>query len=147
MATTMGDKQQMRTARPDASYGGRGDGWLLFAGTMLGLAGLMRIFDSIWAFRYDGALPNGLQDALLGTDLRNYGWFWLAVGAILLISSFLLLTRSQIARWVGLVAAAIGGVSAIVWMPYYPVWSLTYVTLAVLTFYGLAVYGGRESRV
>jgi hypothetical protein len=30
------------------------------------------------------------------------------------------------------------------WMPYYPVWALTYVVLAVLVIYGLAVHGGLE---
>jgi hypothetical protein len=29
-------------------------------------------------------------------------------------------------------------------MPYYPVWSLTYIAIFVATFYALARYGGRE---
>ena len=126
-------------------YDSDGDGWLFFAGTILGLAGLMRIFDSIWAFRYKGALPEGLKDGLVGSNLKNYAWLWLIVGIVLLIASFLVLSRSQFARWVGLFAAGIGGLSAIAWMPYYPVWSLVYITLAVLVFYGLAAHGGRES--
>ncbi len=119
-------------------------GWLLFAGTVLGLAGLMRIFDAIWAFGYNGALPDRLQDSLLGSNLTTYAWLWLLVGALLIASSFLLLYRSQLARWVGFVAAAVLGLSAMAWMPYYPIWSLTYVGIAVLTFYALAVHGGRE---
>ena len=99
-------------------YDSDGDGWLFFAGTILGLAGLMRIFDSIWAFRYKGALPEGLKDGLVGSNLKNYAWLWLIVGIVLLIASFLVLSRSQFARWVGLFAAGIGGLSAIVWMPY-----------------------------
>jgi hypothetical protein len=122
----------------------RGEGWLFFAGTILGLAGIMRILDSIWAFRYKGAIPQGLKDGVLGSNLKNYAWTWLIVGIILLVSSFLVLTRSQVARWVGLIAAAIGAVSAMTWMPYYPIWALTYVLLAVLVFYALARYGGRE---
>jgi hypothetical protein len=142
----MGDKQQMRgTAPSDGSYGQRGAGWLLFAGSVLGLAGVMRILDSIWAFRYNGALPAGLQDGLLGSELNNYAWLWLGVGIVLLLASFAVMARSQVARWIGLFAAAVLGVTAILWMPYYPVWSLAYITLAVLVFYGLAVYGGRES--
>jgi hypothetical protein len=121
----------------------RGDGWLFFSATVLGLAGLMRILDSIWAFRYDGVLPDDLQDALLGTDLENYAWLWLGVGVVLILASVALLTRSQLARWIGLFAAAIGALSAMLWMPYYPVWSLVYVTIAVLAFYGLAAYGDR----
>ena len=70
---------------------------------------------------------------------------WLVVGAVLLIASIAILSRSQIARWIGFFAAAIGGLSAMTWMPYYPVWSLTYVGIAVFTFYALARYGGRSN--
>ena len=86
-----------------------GSGWLFFAGTILGLAGFMRIIDSIWAFRYNGAIPDGLKDGVLGDNLNNYAWTWLIVGILLILSSFAVLTRSQFARWVGLFAAAIGG--------------------------------------
>jgi hypothetical protein len=126
---------------------GDGSGWLLFAGTVLGLAGLMRIIDSLWAFRYKGTLPDGvtLRDGLLGSNLTTYAWTWLIVGVVLVVASVLILARSQIARWIGYVAATIGALSAMTWMPYYPIWSLTYVGVAVATFYALARYGGRES--
>src|ERR1044071_7129604 len=68
-----------------------GTGWLFFAASMLGIAGIMRIFDSIWAFQYHGALPDGLKDGVLGSDLHNYAWLWLVVGAVLVLSSFLVL--------------------------------------------------------
>jgi hypothetical protein len=122
-----------------------GTGWLFFAGTMLGLAGIMRIVDSIWAFSYKGALPDGLKNGVLGSNLTNYAWTWLIVGVVLVLSSVLVLAHSQFARWVGFFAAAIAAVSAMTWMPYYPVWSLTYVSLAVATFYALTRYGGREA--
>ena len=41
-------------------------------------------------------------------------------------------------------AGAIMAISAIWWMPFYPVWSLTYIFVGVLVIYGLAAYGGRE---
>jgi hypothetical protein len=127
-----------------AGYENQTSGWLFFAGTVLGLAGLMRIIDAIWAFRFNGQLPDDLQDGVLGDNLTGYGWTWLIVGIILVVSSVLILSRSQLARWVGYVAAVILGLSAMTWMPYYPIWSLTYVGIAVLTFYALARYGGRE---
>ena len=127
------------------AYESSGEGWLFFAGTILGLAGIMRIIDSIWAFRYKGALPDGLRDGVVGSNLKNYAWLWLIVGIVLVISSFLILVRSQFARWVGLFAAAIAAISAMTWMPYYPIWSLTYVGIAVLTFYALAAHGGRQA--
>jgi hypothetical protein len=122
----------------------RGYGWLFFAGTVLGLAGIMRIIDSIWAFRYSGAIPENLKDGILGSNLDNYAWAWLIVGVLLLVSSVLVLARSQFARWIGLIAAAIAALSAMTWMPYYPIWSLTYVAIALLVFYALARHGGPE---
>jgi hypothetical protein len=50
---------------------------------------------------------------------------------------------ARLARWVGIVAGGIMAISAIWWMPYYPVWSLTYVALGVLVVYGLAAHAGR----
>ena len=92
-----------------------------------------------------GALPEGLKNGVLGSNLDNYAWTWLIVGIVLIFSSIAILAGSQFGRWVGFFAAAIGALSAMAWMPYYPVWSLTYVGIAVLTFYALARYGGRPA--
>ena len=92
-----------------------GLGWLFFAGTVLGIAGIMRLFDALWAFRYDGAVPDELEGAVLGTSLSTYGWLWLAVGLILIGCSFAVLNRSQFARWIGIIAGAVPGhLSAVV---------------------------------
>jgi hypothetical protein len=120
-----------------------GAGWLLFAGTILGIAGVMRIFDAFWAFRYDGALPDQLEGAILGTSLSTYGWVFLIVGVILIVSSVAVLNRSQLARWIGIFAGSMLAVTAFWWMPFYPVWSLAYVLIGVLVVYGLAAHGGR----
>jgi hypothetical protein len=120
-----------------------GLGWLFFAGTILGLAGVMRIFDGIWALRYDGAIPDNLEGAMLGDDLESYGWLWLIVGVILVIASFGVLNRAQFSRWLGMIAAGVLVITSFWWMPYYPVWSLTYVGVGVLVLYGLAAHGGR----
>ena len=122
-----------------------GQGWLFFAGTILGLAGIMRIFDGIWALRYNGAVPENLQNSILGHSLDTYGWVWIAVGVFLILVSFGIVARSQFARWIGYLGAIVLGVSATWWLPYYPVWSLIYIAIAVFVFYGLARYGGRAT--
>ncbi len=123
----------------------KGEGWLIFAAVALGVGGIMRIFDAIWAFRYHGAVPENLQNALWGTTLKNYGWLWLIVGIVLILCAFGVLARSQISRWIGIFAGAVAAISAIWWMPYYPIWSLTYIALGVFVIYALAVYGSREA--
>lgn len=125
----------------------RGDGWLIFAGIVLGVAGIMRIFDAIWAFQYHGAVPQNLENALFGHSLKTYGWVYLVVGIVLILCAFGVVVRSQVSRWLGIIAGAVAAISAIWWMPYYPVWSLAYIVIGVFVIYGLAVYGSREPSV
>ena len=120
----------------------RGEGWVLFAGVMLIWGGIMKVFDAIWAFRYHGVLPSNLEAAVFGHSLKTYGWVDLIVAAILIICGFLVMSGSGFARWVGIVAAVIAGISAIYWMPFYPIWSFVYIFIAALVIYALAVYGG-----
>ena len=42
-----------------------------------------------------------------------------------------------------ILAGGVSSISAIWWMPYYPVWSLVYVLIGVLVVYALAAHGGR----
>jgi len=123
-----------------------GGGLLLFAATILGLAGVMRLFDAFWAFRYDGQVPDGLEGAILGTSLSTYGWVWLVVGLVLIGASFAVLNRSQLARWIGIVAGGLLAISAMWWMPFYPVWSLVYIMIGVLVVYALTAHGGRVAK-
>ncbi len=123
----------------------RGDGWIVFAAIMLGVAGIMRVFDAIWAFRYHGALPENLENAIFGHSLKTYGWIYLIVAAILIVCALAVLQRSQIARWVGVVAGAVAAISAVWWMPYYPIWSLTYIGIGVAVIYALVAYGSRSA--
>jgi hypothetical protein len=122
----------------------KGEGWIVFAAVALAVAGIMRVFDGIWAFRYHGKIPDNLQNALLGSTLKHYGWLWLFVGILLILCAFGVLARSQISRWIGIFAGAVCAISAIWWMPYYPVWSLAYIGIGVFVVYGLAAYGTRE---
>ncbi|HET9071995.1 MAG TPA: hypothetical protein VFN60_08785 [Acidimicrobiales bacterium] len=55
------------------STGTRRSGWTTFAGIVLVVTGVARVFDSVWAFQYHRAL----QGALFGTSLNVYGWLWL----------------------------------------------------------------------
>ena len=123
----------------------QGDGWRYFAGTVLGIAGIMRFFDAIWAWTYNGPVTDNLQNALFGHSLDTYGWVYLLVGLILLGSSFGVLTGSELSRWIGIIAGAVMAISAIWWMPYYPIWSLTYIGIGVFVVYACAAHGGRKA--
>jgi hypothetical protein len=124
---------------------GNGDGWRFFAGTVLGIAGIMRFFDAIWAWTYGGSVPDNLEGALFGHSLTTYGWVYFIVSIVLIVASFGVLTGSAISRWIGILAGALIVVSASWWMPYYPIWSLTYVAVGILVIYALVAHGGRRA--
>ena len=123
----------------------QGDGWLTFSAVILVFAGIMKIFDSIWAFRTKGQL-DGLSSthATLGSTISHYGWYWLILGVILILAGFAVIGRSQLGRWIGIIAAAVAAIASMAWMPYYPIWALTYFFIAILVIYGLAAHGGLE---
>lgn len=128
----------------------RRSGWLTFSAVVLIIAGIMRVIDAIWAFGYNGAVPDGLRGALLGHSLRSYGWLWLIAGIILIAAGALVLgptnrPSAEVSRWIGIVAAGLGAISAIFMMPYYPVWALIYIAIAVMVIYGLSAHFGEET--
>jgi hypothetical protein len=121
-----------------------------FAAVVLIITGIMRVLDAIWAFRYHGAIPNGLKDATLGHSLTTYGWVWLITGVILIAAGAYLFGPSdrpgaEISRWVGIIAASLAAISAIFLIPYYPVWSVIYIAIAVMVIYGLSAHYGEET--
>jgi len=122
-----------------------GVGWLFCAGTILGLTGVARVFDALWAFRADDVVSDNLEGALLGTSVSNYGWLWLITGAVLIWASFAIFRASQFARWIGIFAAALLVVTSFWWIAYYPVWSLAYIAIGFLVIYALAIYGSRDA--
>jgi hypothetical protein len=118
----------------------------MFSAILLVLAGIMRVLDAIWAFAYNGPVADNLHNAIFGHSLTAYGWIWLIVGIILIASGFLVLTgttvTAEIARWIGIVAAGIAAITAVSWLPYYPIWSLIYIGLSVVVIYGLVAHFG-----
>jgi hypothetical protein len=122
---------------------GRGVGMLAFSGILLVTMGIFRIFDGIWSISYHGSVPDNLQGGLFGTTLSTYGWVWVVIGILLILAGVGVFLRVQAARWFGVVAASVAAIAAVTWLPYYPVWALLYIYLAVIIIYALAVYGDR----
>jgi hypothetical protein len=123
----------------------RRSGWLTFSAVVLIIAGIMRLIDAIWALGYKGALPENLQGALLGHNLHTYGWVWLVTGIILILAGALVTgpgdrPSAEISRWIGIVAAALGAISAMFVVPYYPVWAVIYIAIAFMVIYGLSAH-------
>ena len=126
-------------------YTPRGAGWLAFSATMLVISGVFKIFDALWAFKYDDEVSPEVQTVLFENDLESWGWVWLGVGILLVLAGIAVVSGSEVARWFGIIVAALAAMAYLPWIYYQPLWTILSVTLAVMVIYGLAAYGGRRS--
>jgi hypothetical protein len=136
-------------ASPDdvvARRADRGQGWIYFAGWLLAISGVFKLFDAFWAFEYDEALSETVQTILFQRDLASWGWPWLVTALILVAAGCAVVTGAQWARWVGVIAASLSAITSFLWIYHQPLWTMVSVALAVLVVYALVVYGGPEER-
>jgi hypothetical protein len=120
----------------------RGTGWLVFSSIVLITAGIMRVFDAVWAFDKDDELTQELQTLFYNDSLTAYGWMWLIVGVLMIVAGFGVLSGSELARWFGIAMAAVAVITGFLWIYAFPVWSLVSVIVGLLVIYGLGAYGG-----
>ena len=121
-----------------------GVGWLAFASSLLVIAGIFKILDAIWAFKYDDDVSENLQTILFEHNLSAWGWIWLLLGVLLIISGFAVVRGEEWARWFGIVVVAAASIANYSWIRFAPIWTLVLMGIYGAAIYGLLVYGGRR---
>jgi len=125
---------------PGAYEGIRGGGWIVFAASMLGLAGSWNTIQGILAIA-DSRVYVGEQTFVF-SDLKTWGWIVLILGVLQLFASFGVVGGSEAATWFGIGVAGLNAIGQLMWLPAYPLWALTMFAVDILIIYALAVYGG-----
>lgn len=123
----------------------RGTNWIIFSAVTLVLAGLLNLVDGLWAL--DASNSPSITDEVEGLlwysdSLELWGWIYSILGAVLVLVGFGLLSRNQLARWIGVGAAAVSMTVNMMWVFAYPVPALIHFVLAATVLYALVVYGG-----
>ena len=139
MATTPASGERS-SPRSSASYPVEGSGWVLFAGIMIMMVGVLNI---IWGIAAIDRSSFFVQDAkYVFSDLRTWGWIILVLGALQLAAAFSIWAGGSFGRWFGIATATVNAIAALLSIPAYPFWSLAIFAIDVLVIYGLAAYGG-----
>ena len=123
-------------AASESTHPSEGRGWVIFAGVVLCLAGLMNVADGLWAFNHDETRVDTL---LYSSNLTVWGWIYLIAGLLLLAVGVALFFRFEWALWTGVLAAFFGVLLNFLWAFAFPIPSLILVGLNLLVIYGLAV--------
>jgi hypothetical protein len=117
--------------------------WWLFAGILLLVAGVLNLIWGIGAVS-DAKFFVAGQKYIIGS-LHSWGWVTLILGVIELIAGLSLLSGGSFGRWVGIFAAGLASISALLSIPAYPFWSLCVFALAIIILYQLAAAPERRT--
>jgi hypothetical protein len=119
----------------------RGEGRATFAAILLIIAGVLNVIYGIAAISEAHFFTEaGTQFVFSG--LNTWGWIVTILGVIELTGGVSLLSGNTYGRIIGIVAASLGAIGALLAVAgAYPFWSLGVFALCVIVLHGLVVYG------
>ena len=115
-------------------------GWVTFAGVMLLLVGTLNVIYGIAAIGDSSFFVNDTR--YIFGSLNTWGWIVLVIGVLQFFAAFSLWNGGLYGRVIGLGAAGLSAIGALLSIPAYPFWSLAIFAVDILIIYGLAAYGG-----
>jgi hypothetical protein len=117
-----------------------GGSWVLFAGIMVFLAGVLNVIFGIAAI---GDSRIFVDDATyILSNLNTWGWITTLLGVAQVLAAYSIWKGGEFGRWFGIGVAVVSAVGALMSVSAYPFWSGAVFTLDILVIYGLATYGG-----
>ena len=114
-------------------------GWVTFAGVLLLIAGVLNVIYGIAAIGDSSFFVNDTKYILSG--LNTWGWVTLILGVIQLFAALSLWGGGLYGRIVGIGAAGLSAISALLSIPAYPLWSLAIFALDVVIIHQIATRG------
>jgi hypothetical protein len=121
----------------------RGLGRAVFVGILLMIAGVLNIIYGIAAVSEAHFWTENTQFAF--ATLKTWGWITIALGAIQLAGSLSLFAGRLFGRIVGLTAATLGAIGALLDIGgQRPWWAIGVFAICVICIHGLLVYGEPE---
>ena len=119
-------------------------GWVTFAGVLLLISGVLNVIYGIAAIGDSKFFINDQKFILSG--LHTWGWVSLILGVLLLFAAFSLWSGGIYGRIVGIVAAGLSAIAALLSIPAYPLWSLAIFALDIVIIHQIATRGTEGRR-
>jgi hypothetical protein len=115
-------------------------GWIIFASCMMIMIGVFHAIAGLVAIVDDEFYVVG-REYVFQFDTTTWGWIHLLLGIAILVAGMFLFTGSVLARTVGVIMAIISAIAGFAWLPYYPVWGVVIIALAVGVIWALTARG------
>src|SRR4051794_35208685 len=115
-----------------------GDGWVLFAASMLGLLAILNFVDGVAAISNSTFFVNDAK--FVFSNLNTWGWILIVLALLQAGLAVGIGMRVRALRWIGVAIAGLNAIAQLAFMPAYPFWSLAVFSLDILVIYGLVAY-------
>jgi hypothetical protein len=119
-----------------------GRGWIVFAGAMLALGGVLNL---VYGFAAVGNSHVYIRhaDYVIG-NLHTWGWLRVATGVAQILIAFGVWAATEWGRWLGVIAAGLNMIVQFLALPSAPGQAIAIFFVDVIVIYGLLTYGGRD---
>ena len=118
----------------------RRSGWVIFATTMFVIVGVLNVIYGLTMIINNEWIVFA-ADEIWYLDITAWGWITLLLGVLALFVAFGVYAGQTWAQVVGIIAATLAAVDAFLVIPYFPVWGIVLLALAILLIWALAVHG------
>lgn len=128
----------------DTERSGWAVGWTYFAGFMMIMLGTWHAIAGLSAILKKAIYSTGGQlgdGYFLKFNVSTWGWIHLILGIVIVLAGFWLFTGAVWARTIGVILAILSALAGFGWLPYYPVWGILIVAIAVAVIWALTVHG------
>lgn len=119
----------------------RGEGWVLFAGVMILIAGFLNTIYGIAAIDNSSFFTDEGRYVIFD-DLNTWGWFLLIVGVLQLFAAFSIWSRNPYGRVIGIATASFSALVILFTVNAFPFAAFMLFIVDLLVIYGLVVHGG-----
>ena len=115
-------------------------GWIMFAAIMMLLIGFFHVIAGLVAI-VDDNFYVATKEYVFQFDRTTWGWIHLVFGIVVFLAGLSLFKGSIWARTVGVILGVISAVVGFAWLPWYPIWGILIVVIAVSVIWALTVHG------
>ena len=115
------------------------NGLTVFAAVIMVIAGFWQALAGIAALVHDNVYVTTPQ-YIYSLDLTGWGWIHLLLGILVVCAGVAVFIGQMWARVVGILLAGLSLIANFLFIPHYPIWSLTIIALDVAVIWALATY-------
>jgi len=121
----------------DTRRAGAVAGWVLFAGALIFIVGVLDIIQGLVALFKQEVYAVGESGLILTTNFSTWGWMLLIWGIVMVLAAFSLFAGAGFGRWFAVIVVTVNMIGQFAWFPAYPLWSMVAIGLSVAVLWAL----------